>query len=144
MSGMDDADLIWNRACDGGGRWPRPGDSHVAALLHFHGFAMNGGVFHSCGIVKGTAIGAAVNGFRYLELDAIADVVAEAGAVAVSGALELDDDRAEELELRFNDRYYSLIPTDQVIVDRFEARLRKHPEEFAPLTQAGRDQQDGN
>lgn len=64
---MKDADLVWNRACYGGGSRPQLGDHHVAKLLHFHGLAMNGGVFHACGIVAAEAIGEAVNGFRYLE-----------------------------------------------------------------------------
>lgn len=39
-------DLVWNRACLGSEDSLKVGDVALAALLAFHGLAMNGGVLH--------------------------------------------------------------------------------------------------
>ncbi len=44
---MTTADLIWNRACEGGGSNPGKGDRAPAALLKAHGLAMNRGVLYA-------------------------------------------------------------------------------------------------
>lgn len=50
---LSDSDRIWNRAAlENGGREPRAGDRSLAALLAFHGLAMNGGVSHATHVVS--------------------------------------------------------------------------------------------
>jgi hypothetical protein len=46
MYELTEADLIWNRACQGDAATLSPGDRALEALLAFHGQAMNGGVLY--------------------------------------------------------------------------------------------------
>ena len=72
------AAIVWNRACYGGGEAPRVGDRHLAALLRFHGAAMNGGVLHAVQFCKGKELVAAKHGYNYLGLQGVVSLIGKA------------------------------------------------------------------
>jgi hypothetical protein len=66
------ADLVWNRACFGGGSDLRAGDVALAALLRAHGMIMNGGVFHVFETLDGPELADAEAGYRFFGLSGAA------------------------------------------------------------------------
>ena len=125
---IDRSTDIWNRAAtEGGGSTPRPGDAALSSALAFHNMVMSGGIDHAFDVLTSDQIAAAADGYRYLELQPIADLI---GHVPAAIADE-DDDRIEELD----NEYGELVPLDQTLVERFEAALQRSPEDFAPITE---------
>ena len=133
-SGLSDADRVWNRAAlEAGGDSPADGDAALAALLAFHGIAMNGGVLHSVEFHSEAAIESALAGYRYFGLQEAAAVVEWTRTMHRESDLDADDDLAESVEIEADDRYSAAVPSDATIVDAFEAFRREHPAAFSPL-----------
>lgn len=103
---MKAADLIWNRACEGGGLNPCNGDRALAALLKAHGHAMNGGVLHAVECLGALELADAESGFRFFGLGAVADLLTRARKV-----LEAAQD-LESYEAQLDHEYATLIPDD--------------------------------
>jgi len=120
---MDGAQLeIWNRACmDRGGIHPREGDLALVALLALHGPAMNGGLAHACEFLGRSKCVAAVQGFRFFNLDEL--------ALLIERAMRLSEEDAEALD----DRYFELLPRDTVLEEAFFRKRAASPESFAPV-----------
>ena len=115
-------DLIWNRAAlESGGNTARTGDRALADLLLAHGTVMNGGVGHAVEALSLDEFSAAIAGFRFFGFDEVALLLQEV-LKAPEQTLELADGS-----------YGSLIPDDQVLVERFEAYYRSSPQAFAPI-----------
>jgi hypothetical protein len=126
MYELTKADLIWNRACTGGGPDPRAGDRALAALLLAHGLTMNGGVLHAVECLTAAEMSAAQSGYRFFGLDAVADLLAQARRV-----FEADDD-VESQEPRLDQQYAALVLSDSSLAERFEKHWRENPSDFAP------------
>jgi len=127
MYEMTEADLIWDRACEGGGSDPRAGDRALAALLAAHRLAMNGGVLHAVECLTPAEMSEAQSGYRFFGLDAVADLLSHARRV-----FEADEDLGSQ-ESQLDRQYAALIPDDGALVARFEKHWREHPSDFAPL-----------
>ena len=125
---MTDADLIWNRAAiEDGGSDPSAGDRALASLLYAHGLAMNGGVLHAVECLESPELSEAQAGYRYFDLAPVAELLSRARAT-----FDADDD-LESHEPLLDSEYVNLIPNDSFLDDRFQQRLRAHPEDFSPL-----------
>lgn len=124
---MTPADLIWNRACEGGGPNPCNGDRALCALLKAHGLAVNGGVLHAVECLSASELSDAQAGYRVYGLDAAASLLVRAKAV-----FDADDD-LEFHEAKLDRDYAEVIPDDSSLVARFEEHLRSHPSEYAPI-----------
>jgi len=122
---MTPADLIWNRACEGGGANPCNGDRALAALLKAHGLAMNGGVLHAVECLSAPELADAESGYHYFGFGAVADLLARARKI-----LEADQD-LESCESQLDNDYAALIPDDSSLVERFEQFHKTRPSEFA-------------
>lgn len=115
------ADRVWNRAAlENGGTEPREGDRALAALLLAHGLVMNGGVEHAIEALEPDQLEAALSGFRFFSFEEVASFLDQ------SSRSILDEDDAD-------DTYAEMIPSDSVLVGRFEEFLNASPEMFAPL-----------
>jgi hypothetical protein len=124
---MRSSDLIWNRACEGGGEEPRIGDRALSNLLGAHGLAMNGGVLHAVECLTPPELTDAADGYRFFDLDSVAELLVRARKL-----LEADED-LELHEAALDKEYARLVPEDSFLVIRFERRLDAHPEDFGPL-----------
>jgi hypothetical protein len=125
------SDAIWNRAAmDAGGPSPRSGDAALASLLRVHNLAMSGGLLDALDRLSPGDLDAAQNGYRFFDLPEAADVIGRVRSEL--GRNDLSDGELEALEGEADQRYAEVVATDQVIVDRFEARLTSDPEAFAP------------
>ena len=125
---MDPAGEVWNRAAmENGGSSPRRGDRALADALLVQGMMMNGGVDHCIEAVSDEELVAAIEGFRYLGADELADVLSRARG------LDIEDPKNQGAIERLNEDYGRAAPMDQVLVALFESRFREAPEDFAPL-----------
>jgi hypothetical protein len=124
---MMPADLIWNRACEGGGRNPSIGDRALAALLKVHGLAMNGGVLHAVESLSAAELAEAESGYRFFSLGAVADLLARARKI-----VEADQD-LESYELQLDQDYAALIPDDSALYKQFQCIYITRPAEFATI-----------
>src|SRR3954451_11641516 len=121
------SDAIWNRAAmRAGGSDARAGDQSVAALLRFHSRAMSGGVLDALTELDPVELDDAVDGYRYLDLGQVADVVS---------SLRQESERRsdDEFEVEADARYAALVPDDATLVEAFERRVRERPGDFAPV-----------
>ena len=127
----DDADAVWNRACEPR-QFPSPGDDALSALLLLHGMAMNGGLLHAVQGLADDERDRAVQAFRYLGLHAAGEAVERiAREFRLLDAADLD--AAERLELAADDAYRAALPDDdETIVRAFRAHFEQHPEAYAP------------
>jgi hypothetical protein len=117
---------VWNRAAmDGGGTDPRTGDRMLSAMLQAHGLISNGGVLHGLEVLTAEEMTGAIQGYRYFGLVDVAGFLA--AEATVPEAERTDDD-----ELRLDNEYGNLIPTDSTFDEPFNRRLRESPEDFAP------------
>jgi hypothetical protein len=121
------ADEVWNRACEGGGESPCAGDRALAALLLFHGPAMNGGVLHAVECLSPDQLTAALHGFRHFGFESVAVLIGEA-----EKAIHIEQD-IDTLEAIFDQQYWAQIPDDGVLVKSFEVHLRENPQEYSPI-----------
>lgn len=122
----DTAAIVWNRACYGGGEEPRRGDKHLAALLHFHGAAMNGGVFHAAEYCSRRELQAAKLGFEYFGLGQAAAVVRRAESLLEAA------EPVGDVEREFDAEYYRVC-ADKILFARFRALYLQHPNDYAPV-----------
>jgi len=130
-----EADRVWNRAC-GQGDCDNPGvgDSALAALLAFHGVAMNGGVLHALEACSGVDIGAATAGYRFFGLAEVANVIEAALAELQEIQARGDDpEEIDRLEPALEDRYATHVPADQTLVDAFERVFERRRDDFQPI-----------
>ena len=129
----EDADEVWNRACEPFAPFTHDGDAALAAVLLCHGMAMNGGLLHACQGLEPDQRDRAIAGYRLFGLDAAADAVDDVARRASS--LQEDDlDAAERLEDDANRRYDAALPEWDETIDRaFREHLRRHPEAYAPV-----------
>jgi hypothetical protein len=129
----EDADEVWNRACEPFAPFTHGGDAALAAVLLCHGMAMNGGLLHSCQALEHDQRARAVDGYRLFGLDGAADAVDDVARRAAALA-EDDHDGAERLEAEANRRYDAALPEWDETIDRaFRAHFREHPEAYAPV-----------
>lgn len=134
MHELTEADLIWNRACEGGGLGPRRGDRALRAMIGAHGLVMNGGVLHATECLSPSELSDAQAGYRFFGLDAVADFLARARLLSdVDVESDWTDEDLETQESSLDAEYYDLIPDDSFLVERFEEHWRSHPSDFAPL-----------
>lgn len=126
MSPLSVADQVWNRACQLVGRpGPKSGDTELSAMLLAHGLVMNGGVLHCVETLSTEELDSALHGFRYFELNA--------GAGVLENGRSVPPEAAEEAEAKLDAAYAEAVPTDSLLVARFEAHLRTHPEAYGAL-----------
>jgi hypothetical protein len=116
-------DAIWNRACEGGGPDPKEGDAALAALLLFHGVAMNGGVTDALETLSDAQISAAQAAFCYFDVPQIAALIIE--------ARDLLRARANVADASFDERYWAFIPDDAALEKRFVAHYTHHPDAYS-------------
>lgn len=124
---MKETDLIWNRACEGGGASLRVGDRSLAALLTAHGLAMNGGVLHAVECLDATELADAKAGYSFFGFDSVAELLTRARRL-----FEADQD-LEFHESELDQEYAILIPDDSALCERFEERYRTGPSAFEPI-----------
>jgi hypothetical protein len=120
------ADLIWNRACYGGGADPREGDVALAALLLVHGRVMNGGVLHGVECSE-SQLRAAKAGYCYFGFTGVAELLARAEQLVRS------DVELGEHERQLDQEYAKHIPSDSTLVKRFEEHYVRNPLAFLPV-----------
>jgi hypothetical protein len=120
-------DKIWNRACDGGGECPSTGDSALAALLKFHGTAMNGGVLHATECLSPEALTAAQSAYGYFGFGVIAKLIDTA-----EEALGQDQD-VDSVEDCLDQEYHAAIPDDATLVSAFEKHFKSSSDQYALL-----------
>ncbi len=129
---MDEADLIWNRACDVGYQPSRPGDVALKAIIGFHSLSMNGGIAHALEFDFEESHQVARH-YRFFGADSHAAVVEEARLLAVPGvtadsgfdSLSLTDEQAAQL-----DALDAQLPDDSDLQEIFRRYLADHPEAF--------------
>ena len=127
MHRLADKDKIWNRACQGGGDSPRPGDTALAALLLFHGPTMNGGVLHAVECLNTEQLAAAKAGYKYFGFFSIPELIANAER-AINEGQDL-----ESIEATLDKQYWAVIPDDGVLTTSFEYHQSQHPSEYSPV-----------
>lgn len=121
------ADLIWNRACGESPLQELPGDRALSALLAAHSLAMNGGVLHAIECLTEDELDAANTGYCYYGFETVAELLRVA-------AVDLSNEEAlDHIERLLDEKYASLIPSDEVISSRFESDLEANPSNYAPL-----------
>jgi hypothetical protein len=119
-------DMIWNRACQGYTASTYPGDRLLAAMLRFHGSAMNGGVLHAIESCSPPQLGQAKLGFEYFGLSAVVALISKAELLIRETAEPGDFER--ELVMA-----YGSTATDQILFDRFLQRLDQAAAAFEPI-----------
>jgi hypothetical protein len=130
---VDAADLIWNRAAlESGGASPGPGDLALADALAFHGLVMNGGVLDAAERLSAEDHAKVAAAYRWLGLEAVADLMASVRRDLESGVLD-DADRAEALELDADRRYTAILQSDEALEAAFRRRLNDDPAAFNSL-----------
>ena len=128
---MDTGDRIWNRAAmQGGGDKPAVGDRALADALSFHSLTMSGGVLDA--VERSDNLTAVEDGFRWLGLDRIAELLASVRHDTEAGALD-DEDRKETLEQEADERYNALLTSDADLEAAFRRCLEESPTAFAEL-----------
>ena len=125
MNKLSRADLIWNRAFEGGGDNPRSGDEKLAALLLFHTATYQYGVPYAIGYLDKIDIFNAKVGYRYFKLKSAAKLI-----------LQIEKMTQDELihnDLMLNTQYKQIIPDFDYLDKVFKDYLSANPFEFAPL-----------
>ena len=131
---VDDADLIWNRACDTSHQPSRPGDAALQEVILFHSLSMNGGIAHALEVDFARSA-RVVGHYRFFGAEDHASLIEEARSLAAPGvaadgtfdSLALNDEQAEEL-----DALDARLPDDSDLEAMFRAYLDAHPEAFDP------------
>jgi hypothetical protein len=124
---MKETDLIWNRACEGGGANPRNGDRALEALLKAHGLTMNGGVLHAVECLDAIKFADAKSGYCFFGLDSVADLMTRARLIFEAGQ------NLETHESKLDQEYATLIPDDSALCARFEEHYKMKSSDFAPV-----------
>lgn len=126
---LTDTDKIWNRACQGGGDSPRPGDIALAGLLLFHSPAMNGGFIHAVDCLSPEELVAAKAGYKYFGFGGVADLIGYAKEA------NAQDEDVEPLEAAFDQRYWALVPDDDVLFQSFKRHQEQFPLEYLAVVE---------
>ena len=108
------------------------GDRALASLLIAHGLINNGGVTHVIEVLSEDEVMAAIEGFRFFDLDAAAILLDEVRR-GLSRERARTGDYDERLELEFDEQYSELIPDDAVLEARFRRHFESHPEDFSSI-----------
>jgi hypothetical protein len=117
------ADRVWNRACQLVGRpGPQTGDTELSAMLLAHSLTMNGGVLHCVEALSREELDSAIHGYRYFGQDSAADLIERARLVP--------PEEAEGADAKLDAEYG---PTDDVLLDAFEAHFRRNPEAYGRI-----------
>lgn len=127
MANLTKANMIWNRACGEDPLRSLHGDRALADLLRAHGLAMNGGVLHAVECLTPEELSNAEAGFRFFGFDAIAALLSRARRIFDAG------EDLENHEPQLDREYAHIIPSDSLLLDRFEKRLASNPSDFAPI-----------
>lgn len=124
---MSNIDQIWNRAVNGEGG--SDGDHALSAVLVLHGMVMNGGLLDALESIDPEELEDAKEGFRWLGLDPVADLLikVKAEAAEFEGA---DPEALEDLELSADDDYYALLPDDETLHEVLAKRYKEEPDAF--------------
>ncbi|WP_145227822.1 hypothetical protein [Rudaeicoccus suwonensis] len=93
---------------------------------------MSGGLLDAVERAAPIQLDAAEAGYRWLGLDAAADVIAMLRREIENATLD-DDHLANALELRADEEYNRAVPTDQTIFSAFHAKFVADPGAFAPV-----------
>jgi hypothetical protein len=129
---VDDAGLIWNRACDIDYQPSRPGDVALQSIIRFHGLSMNGGIAHALELNFEQSERVAQH-YRFFGADNHAATIEQARQIAIPGiaadgnfdSLSLTDEQAEEL-----DALDAQLPDDSDLEAIFGRYLAAHPDAF--------------
>jgi hypothetical protein len=141
---LDDADAIWNRACDPDARLSGAGDRALQAVLLVDGQVMNGGLASALEYRSADEIEGAIRGFEYFGRHDVGDLLRQAMEVAFPAGAIADPDEREEHMLalphethqrleELENRYHALVAQDGTLEDMFRQRLRTSPRDFAAL-----------
>jgi hypothetical protein len=120
-------DIVWNRACDGGGDDPRRGDKLLAAVLKFDGAALNSGVLHATEFLSDQERQVAKQGYRYFGLAAVEALIRVAEDLISSGADLGEHERALDRQ------YWELAAAESVLSRHFKQRYAEEPSDFSPV-----------
>jgi len=104
IRGMDSPDTVWNRAIADPGPDARSGDHALHSALAFHNLVMSGGVLDAVGRLSTEELTATYDGYRWLGLDSVADLISSIQSEIGAGALD-DKDRVDALEASADDAY---------------------------------------
>lgn len=127
MAELTEADMIWNRACGEAPLRDLPGDLAITDLIHAHSLVMNGGVLHAVECMTAKELSEAEAGYRFFGLDGVASLLSRARRIFEAG------DELDRHEQELDSDYAHMIPSDSSLVDRFKARLKSNPSDFAAL-----------
>jgi Domain of unknown function (DUF4375) len=141
---MDEADLIWNRACDPTATLSGSGDRALQAVILVHSLVMNSGLYNAMYSMRFSELASAADGFLFFGRTDVAEVLRDAlQQVFPDGPIEDDerrerhvdefDERAPERLSRLETSYHRLVPDDEVLEAAFRERLSATREEFAAL-----------
>jgi uncharacterized protein DUF4375 len=138
---VDEADLIWNRACDPTAKLEGFGDQALQAVLLVHGQVMNSGLYSAMYANTFSELASAADGFQYLGRTDVARVLRDAlqqifpdGPIDDADQRERHvdefDEQAPERLSRLEGSYHRLVPDDEVLEVAFRERLSASPEDF--------------
>ena len=122
-------DDVWHRALGNESASGLPGDLAAFAVLQFHGTAMNGGVLNAVETNDEGFVVSAEDGYRWLGLTDISDLVAEVRRAVAEGQTR-DLARAEALEVESDDRYLRCVPDDRALEGALRRRVARSPKAF--------------
>ena len=124
---LTEADQVWNRAALQEDRSSfRAGDRALSDMLRAHGLAMNGGVYHAVEVLSPDEFEAALAGYRYFDIEALASLLERARSQ--------DDDQVTDSDEAIADADYSrVIPDDDSLAACFEVIFASRRSEFAPV-----------
>ncbi|WP_152364951.1 DMP19 family protein [Microlunatus speluncae] len=120
---------VWNRAAGEPGPDSRSGDRALAAVITFDGLVNNGGLAHACDVLSSDELAAAEQGYRYLRLPDVADIVMDARSLSTDHPA--DDEVFQLLERRLDE-----LITNDTIDNQFRGLLYERPYDFAPVSTA--------
>jgi len=126
MAELNEADMIWNRACGEDPLRALPGDRALADLLYAHGLVMNGGVLHAVGCMTAQELFDAGAGYQYYGLNDAAFLLSRAAIIDAGNDLESQGRNLDS-------EYGRLIPSDSSLTERFDKRLKTNPLDFGPF-----------
>lgn len=128
-------DEVWHRALLPHPISDLPGDVAVHHALAFHGRVMNGGVLNAVEIDLESGDGAAVDtvesAYRWLGLDAVADLVVEVRRAVTQGDTRRHR-AAARLESESNRVYDAAVPDDPALEAVLRRRVEESPASFSP------------
>ena len=127
MYELTEADLIWNRACGDDPLRSLPGDRALTDMIRAHSAVMNGGVLYAVDCLTADELSAAQEGYRFYGLDRVVELLSCAKQLFEA------EENLERHEHELNGEYYAVIPSDSLLVERFESHLRLNPSAYAPL-----------